>query len=329
MDLQLKWLEKNGFEALGHIPGNRNVNPTKVRTFFRDLRKNDGKLPATKMWAIVVNAKNQVVDGQNRLAAVRMWNEKYPKKAIQKIPYFLDPGAGLEEAKKYNAGKDAWKEKELIQSWKDLGHPGYAELEAILATDDAKKIGAGLVYKICMSPDTKNPRREVKNGTFNMWRKTDDKKGSVQELMRYVADVKDVLAREYGPSDIVVPLFIACLQIPDVESDHLCRQLHRPDSKTVYTNRKDLILETFNRLYNAGAGSRTRKRVNLVDHYAVVQGYNARQQIERFRTPTLRETDPVTVSKTDIAEASRKALRNSVVPPKPAAGTNYNFDGLQ
>lgn len=285
MALRMRFMEKNVYEKLTRINGNRPFNPTKFHKFLRSIRDNDGKLPETGQWVITVNAKSQIVDGQNHWWAIMLWNEKHPKKAIEKIPYYLIADGDLNTAKALNTGDERWKDPDLISSWSDLGHADFSVLKAILATDNAKKVGRRTVYKICGNPDIENIHKTIVDGSFTMWREQAD----AESMIAHLADVKSQLLNLYGPEKLVVPLFLACTRIQGIDMNHFCRQLKKPTVSINYSiNEKD-ILDTFTRLYNAGEGCRSRKHINIAAQYQIVMAYNTYQDENKNKDPQMRE----------------------------------------
>jgi len=320
MALQMKWMEKEQFEKLTMINGNRPLNPKKYNSFLKGIRQNNGILPETKQWPITVNAKNQIVDGQNHWYAVMLWNERHTKNPIKKIPYFLDPDGDLNTAKIMNDSDERWKDSERIYSWKNLGHADFGVLEEILSTKNAKILGRGIVYKICGDPEIKNIHKTIVDGSFKMWRDRED----AEKMIAWLADVKSELTRVYGKSDIVVPIFLACTQIPRIDMEHFCKQLKNPPVKITYSISTDEVLKTFTRVYNSGEGSRSRKYLDITERYNIVKGYNSYQDVKQDMEPRLRE-DIKNQARKNAQKKIDEARHNAMLPGAgPDTDSNTN-----
>ena len=306
MALQMRFMEKNVFKSLKRLKGGRPLNMKKTRKFLKGIRENNGKLPETCQWPITVNAKSEVLDGQNHWQAVLIWNEKHPKNQIEAIPYFLIPDGNLETAKKLNEGNERWSDRELIASWRDLGYADFSELEKILSTKTAKSVGQTIVYKICGNPDIKNIHKTIVDGSFKMWRNPEDAETMIAQL----ASVKKQLVK-YGDKDLIIPIFLACTRIPNIDMNHFCAQLNAPTVSISYSLSSDDVLKMFTRVYNSGEGSRSyRPYLDIAALYKVVESYNCHQSINQNAAPQLRQ------NVVEAIERGHEAAKNKIKEAK-------------
>ena len=83
---------------------NRKINPTKVERLKKSMTKN-GFIPVP----IVVNNRNEVIDGQHRLEAAKSLNLA--------LHYFSAGGMGIEETRVLNQNGTPWKNKEHLHTY--------------------------------------------------------------------------------------------------------------------------------------------------------------------------------------------------------------------
>lgn len=69
---------------------------------------------------ILVNEKFEVIDGQNRLEAL--------KQLGLPVPYIIQEGIGLEECRQLNIGQSNWNTKQFIESYAESGNESYIRL---------------------------------------------------------------------------------------------------------------------------------------------------------------------------------------------------------
>jgi hypothetical protein len=97
------------------LDGNRQVNFAHVKRLVESVRENGFLLHP-----IIVNKKNQVIDGQHRLEAA--------KQLKTYVWVLVDHEATLKEAVAFNANTSDWGLKDYCKSYCDLGHKDYQDL---------------------------------------------------------------------------------------------------------------------------------------------------------------------------------------------------------
>lgn len=80
---------------------------------------------------ILANEKFEVVDGQNRLEAL--------KRLELPVPYIIQEGVGLNECRHLNIGQSNWNTKQFIESYAESGNESYIRL-LNLVNDFAKQL---------------------------------------------------------------------------------------------------------------------------------------------------------------------------------------------
>ena len=132
-------------------------------------------------------------------------------------------------------------------------------------------------------------------------------------MIAHLADVKSQLTKLYGPGKLVIPLFLACTRIPNIDINHFCEQLKTPTVSVSYSINENDILDTFTRLYNAGEGCRSRKYLNIAAQYKIVMAYNTYQEENKHKDPQIRETARQILEEArESKEKGRKAGRKKI-----------------
>lgn len=112
------------YEKFKKLEGNRDVKGTKK--IIASINKVGYVLSP-----ILVNENFEVVDGQNRLEAL--------KKLELEVPYIIQEGIGLEECRNLNIGQSNWNTKQFIESYAESGNDSYVRL-LDLVNDFAKQL---------------------------------------------------------------------------------------------------------------------------------------------------------------------------------------------
>lgn len=112
----------NDYSLFKKLQGNRDVKGTKK---IIDSIKTVGYV----LSPILVNEKYEVIDGQNRLEAL--------KQLEMPVPYIIQPGIGLKECRCLNIGQSNWNTKQFIESYAAAGSESYIRLLSLV--DDFAK----------------------------------------------------------------------------------------------------------------------------------------------------------------------------------------------
>lgn len=119
--------ETNDYSKFKRLKGNRDVkNANKII-------KSIGKVGYV-LSPILVNEKFEVIDGQNRLEAL--------KKLGMPVAYIMQEGIGFAECQELNINRSNWTTEEFIHFYAEIGVESYERLSILLR--DFKKKGFGL-----------------------------------------------------------------------------------------------------------------------------------------------------------------------------------------
>ena len=301
MPVKLKALKKEEFENLKHLIGNRPENKSKYNKFRRELEQ-DLSVLSRREWIIVINNQDEIIDGQNRLRAVLEYNKKHKKTPITVVQCTLEHVTGdaaIARAQELNSAKEKWKESDHLESWIERGLMEYAELKRYLHMPCAKGLSSNDIYLICGDFDNKHAKKDMQNGTFHIQREEED----IVKLMKQLGQVKKILLGSYGPSTIVIPMFLRCTQIRNIDVTRLINKLNRPTQLIHYSNRPDEILKHFDKMYNY----RETDTLDLVQGYNVVQSYNTIQKENAKVSPRLKITE-----EQEARQRGREAARKKI-----------------
>lgn len=103
----------NDYSKFKKLTGNRDVKGTKK--IINSIKKVGYVLSP-----ILVNEKYEVVDGQNRLEALKELNLP--------VPYIMQENIGLAECQNLNIGQSNWNTKQFIESYAESGNESYIRL---------------------------------------------------------------------------------------------------------------------------------------------------------------------------------------------------------
>ena len=145
------------YEQFKRLPGNRDVKNAKK---IVDSINSVGYV----LSPILVNEKMEVIDGQNRLEAL--------KELDMPVDYIVQEGIGRRECQALNINQSNWTTEQFIHSYAECGYESYQRLALLL--HDFKKKGFGLEGILFISLPYMIPKAGgttyvgVKDGTFKI-----------------------------------------------------------------------------------------------------------------------------------------------------------------
>ena len=149
-------LETTDYEIFKPLLGNRD-------------RKSEGKIIDSIQRVgyiispLIVNENMEVIDGQNRLAAL---------KALElPVHYIIQPGLGIEECRQLNIGQTNWGVADYVYSYAELGNESYGRL-ASLVNDYRRALGiegiTPMAKPLSISDHGSGVRHKIKKGEFEL-----------------------------------------------------------------------------------------------------------------------------------------------------------------
>ena len=100
------------YEMFKRLEGNRDLVRSRKEKIKKSIQRN-GYIHNP----IVINEKNEIIDGQGRFEAL--------KELDMEIEYVIAPGAGLEQCVALNTSGTLWTMKDYIDSWCEMGNENY------------------------------------------------------------------------------------------------------------------------------------------------------------------------------------------------------------
>lgn len=143
----------NNLDQFVQLDGNRDINKNHAKRLSESMDEN-GML----VNPIIVNEKNEVIDGQHRLEAAKITGSG--------VYFLIVPGYKLNEVHALNANQSEWSSKQYMDSYADLGVQDY-----ILLRDFVNRYGYGvsLSLRIC-SDDGHRGQKGLKEFKHGKWK---------------------------------------------------------------------------------------------------------------------------------------------------------------
>jgi len=191
----------------------------------------------------------------------------------------------VQRAKDINNSKSKWTFNEYLESYIELGYVSYIRFKNLMQHAEAKGLSNEDKLLVCSDFEATGLISQFNRGEFVIIREDDD----IVKLMGYLSEIRPVLVDIYGPSDLVVPAFLRCSQIPNFDMERFIDKLKKPTKDIHYQKHLDDILKNFNKMYNHMLDKNSPKRTNIVKQYAVVTAYNLYQEDNATIRPTLKD----------------------------------------
>lgn len=104
-------LKTNDYSLFGHLKGNRDINPPHLARLKKSISEQYLEVP------IIINEKNEIIDGQHRFESA---------KSLNKPIYFIRiKGLGLDEVHRLNTNSKNWTAEEYMNGYCELGYGDY------------------------------------------------------------------------------------------------------------------------------------------------------------------------------------------------------------
>lgn len=192
--------ETQNYDMFKKLLGNRDVTEARIAK-IKDSINNVGYV----LNPCVINGKNEVIDGQGRIEALKRLNLP--------VHYVIDKNAGLEQCVQLNINGTKWTANDYIVSYVHQGNTNYINLKKLI--DDFPGISINVIsYAVngrINSGTTKNKlikRNYIINGNFSC---TEQQMYSAMDKLRYIKPFVPIAKNVNGNSDMFLKaiLFIA------------------------------------------------------------------------------------------------------------------------
>ena len=222
------------YEKFHELLGNRDVLTLRVNKIIKSINENGYIFNP-----IIVNEKNEVVDGQGRLRALR--ELQLP------VDYIVVHGLSVKDCIALNISASNWTTYDYVQSYASQGNHDYQNIDELLKA--YKKLGIvnvlSAVSGIC---DTKSEK--LKQGELTC---TDEDMLNANEMLSYANNFIDyILDNKKGSKYYMIYAILFAYGHPDVDKDRLVKQFQKYYSSDVcpcFINIKS-ALKSLSSIYN-------------------------------------------------------------------------------
>lgn len=214
------------------LPGNRPVEPKRVLKLIKSIESIGQLVP------IIVNERNEIVDGQARLAALQALH--------QPVVYIMMPGYGHKECVEMNSSQTGWGAAAYIKSFADLGNTAYIYLQSL--TREFK-----LPMNVILSAASSNVNSHIgalgiKDGTFQMSAADYE---SARETLDYVNQFVPDISKLKGRLEYYYMALIVCYRsISGVNKKKLLEKVRAYGHKLCAVESIDTAMGQLEQVYN-------------------------------------------------------------------------------
>ena len=133
----------NDYSMFKYIDGNRNINKSNLKRLIKSMKEQYIPVP------IIINEKNQIIDGQHRYEAANFLGFDVHFIKIDKL--------ALDEVRRLNENMANWNNANRLYSYCQLGHPEYVKFKQFM--DET-----GYNYSTCIALLSGSPSRSGEHG---------------------------------------------------------------------------------------------------------------------------------------------------------------------
>lgn len=231
--MEIKVYETKNYSLFKKLDGNRDVYGVKG---IVESIKQVGYIPSP----ICVNENMEVIDGQNRLEAL--------KSLGMPIHYYIVDGIGIDEARQMNIGRKNWSMLDYIKSYASEGNEVYSYflemLEKYKGDFTYRELWA--VYKNSLDGRHGFPQ-SVKQGElgFSIARMKE-----CEPTLETLNEIHGALKKIPGYTSMAIPLFAWILQHPKVDKKRVVKIVNEKYPLFVPIAIAEVTLKDFSKYYN-------------------------------------------------------------------------------
>lgn len=200
--------QTTNYAVFRQLPGNRNTDLLRVNKLKTSIKENGQLQP------IIVNEKNEIVDGQARFAALKELN--------MPINYIIAPGYGHKECVAMNASQTTWGALAYIKSYADLGVISYVYLLSL-----TREFKLPLNTILSGASDHVNARMGllgIKKGEFKMNAEQYEK---ARDCLRFCDSFKPAIGKLRGRLEYYyMALIVIYREMPHVDKQRLFQSVN-------------------------------------------------------------------------------------------------------
>ena len=197
MELEVKKTTK--YDIFRHLTANRDVKNTPVKKIIRSIEK-VGAIPNP----ILVNEHMEVIDGQNRLEAL--------KRMEQPVYYIVIPGLNVEHCRALNINQSNWTTRDYIASYAEDGNQHYIRFQKLCNRYSA--LGLSSIY-CAVKGVFRIETTDIKNGDLEC--SENDYNNAVMAL-DYVMELYPAISKTKGRREITMACLMFCYWDENVDN---------------------------------------------------------------------------------------------------------------
>ncbi len=218
------------FTMFRRLSGNRSIPNKRIKKLIESI-STFGYIGAP----IVINEKNEVVDGQARIEACRT--------LAMPVPYTVVHGVGIEECKALNAYSTSWDQKDYIEMYAELGNRNYINLMNLMK--EYKKLGLRTITfatlgRIASGTEIKMGAYRCSDGTYVMARKA----------LAMISNCTPFLNRASGRKDIYANALLVFAYHPNADMEHLAKRMEQKQMDIISVGTVIEALTILEEIYN-------------------------------------------------------------------------------
>lgn len=235
-EISQKIYETTDYSAFKKLRGNR------------DLRSVDKIIESIRsvgyiVSPICVNEKMEIIDGQNRLAALQILDLP--------VHYYIVKGIGIEEARQMNIGQTNWRPIDYIQSYAESGNPNYQRL--LLLCEKHKEYAVQHIVGMIKNEVVVSGWRVsngITDGTFEF---SEKEYFEIEALFEYLDQVREPLfSVKYTKKRMAITAFAFCLRVKGVDKSRLVTVVQKNYPVMQPAIGDEQIVKELSDLYNKG-----------------------------------------------------------------------------
>ena len=245
METNLRVFKTNDYTKFKRLDGNRKVLEPRVKKIMGSIQK-VGQIPSP----IIVNDKNEVIDGQGRLEALKRLNLP--------VYYMVIPGIGIEECIAMNINQSNWTLMDYIETYAETGSIAYMYLLQLI-----KAFGKSFQTKVILNVATgkvENQNGIIKTGAFHC---TAEDYNKATKTLRFLTQFNEPLQRIHGHTEYYYMALAFCFNDPEVNNDRLLEKIIQLQANLIPVTTIQQAFDQIEDVYN----NRARNKVYIKTNY--------------------------------------------------------------
>lgn len=232
--MEIKVFETTDYDLFKKLKGNRDVYS--VNKITQSIKK-VGYIPSP----ICVNEKMEIIDGQNRLEAL--------KKLGMPVQYYVVKGIGVEEARQMNIGRRNWSQLDYVKSYAAEGRAEYVAFLNLY--EEHGEYAIQELWGICKGRILTSgwEVNDIKNGTLDL---TNDDIEKGKNLIALLSLIRPSLDKLVGSKRMAITAFAWILSHPKADRHRIVKVVNSKYPLFIPVVSAESILKDFGNHYNKG-----------------------------------------------------------------------------